>query len=111
MGDLLANGPAARSCLTTLARLSHWRQPAGAAAEGALPLAAWAAAAQSTDDDTWCVVWVVMCCGDSIQRALAVSAVHHRRSRMRSLHCMLEGSSQAHVCTLRNRVLCAAAGS
>ena len=52
MGDLLVNGAAARCVLTTLARLSHWRQPPGLAAEGALPLAAWAAALQGIEDDT-----------------------------------------------------------
>ena len=53
MSDLLANGAAARGSLTTLARLSHWRQPAGlAAANGALPLAAWAASLQDVEDNT-----------------------------------------------------------
>ncbi len=52
--DLLANGTAARACLTTLARLSHWRQPAGLASEGTLPLAAWAAAMHSSEDDIRC---------------------------------------------------------
>jgi len=53
-GDLLANGAAARACLTTLARLSHWRQQAGSASEGALPLAAWAAAMHNLEDDSRC---------------------------------------------------------
>ncbi len=57
MGDLLANGPAARSSLTALGRLSHWRQPAGLRVydDGALPIAAWAAAAVGAAHDLRCV--------------------------------------------------------
>ena len=58
MSDLLANGPAARSSLTTLGRLSHWRQPAGVGPfdEGALPMAAWAAAVLGGVHDVRCVI-------------------------------------------------------